>query len=192
MTPLRTVARGMLAAIFVSEGINALRSPDRLVGPAKPITDRLTPVLQRIHPKAPTDPRTLVQINGATQVVAGALLATGRATTPAALVLAGSLVPTTLAGHPYWKFEDPAERRKQQVGFLSNVGLIGGLIFAALDNEGRPGVTWRAGNLAHRAKRVAVHETKAARRETKRAVKTARREAKLALLAAKGALPTGS
>jgi uncharacterized membrane protein YphA (DoxX/SURF4 family) len=192
MTPLRTVARGMLAAIFVSEGIHALRDPDRLVGPAKPVTDKLVPVLTRIHPKAPTDPRTLVQLNGATQVVAGALLATGRATTPAALALAGTLVPTTLAGHPYWKFQDPAERHKEQVSFLSNVGLLGGLIFAALDNEGRPGIAWRAGNLAHRAKRTAVLETKMARREARRAVKTARREAKLAVLAAKGALPTGS
>jgi putative oxidoreductase len=192
MTPLRSVARGMLAAIFVSEGINALRDPERLVGPAKPVAEKLAPTLERIHPKIPTDAKTLVQVNGATQVIAGVLLATGRATTPAALALAGSLVPTTLAGHPYWKMQDPEERRKHQVSFLSNVGLIGGLLFAALDNEGRPGIVWRTGNLAHRAKKAAVHDTKFARREAKRAVKFARREAKIALLTAKDALPTGS
>src|SRR5689334_4854661 len=110
MTPLRSFARGMLAAIFVAEGYNALRQPDRLVQRAKPITDRLTPTLKNIHPKIPTDPKTLVQINGGVQVVGGLLLATGRAPTPAAMALAASLVPTTVAGHPFWAFEDPDQR----------------------------------------------------------------------------------
>jgi putative oxidoreductase len=185
MTPLRTFARGMLAAIFVAEGFNALRQPERLVQRAKPVTDQLAPTLKSIHPKIPTDPKTLVRVNGGVQVVGGLLLATGRAPTPAAVALATSLVPTTVAGHPFWTFDDPDQRRTQRIMFLKNVGLFGGLIFAALDNEGRPSLTWRAGDLSKRAQRQA-------RRTTKRAIKTAKREARIALLTAKGALPTGS
>jgi putative oxidoreductase len=192
MTPLRTFARGMLAAIFVAEGFNALRQPDRLVQRAKPMTDRLTPALNSIHPKIPTDPKTLVQINGGVQVVGGLLLATGRAPTPAAMALATSLVPTTVAGHPFWTFEDPDQRRTQRIMFLKNVGLLGGLIFAALDNEGRPSLRWRAGNFSKRAQRSAQRAQRGAQRTTRRAIKTAKREAKIALLTAKDVLPTGS
>jgi uncharacterized membrane protein YphA (DoxX/SURF4 family) len=181
MTPLRSFARGMLAAIFVAEGFNALRQPERLVQRAKPVTDQLAPTLKSIHPAIPTDPKTLVRINGGVQLTAALLLATGRASTPAAAALAASLVPTTIAGHPFWTYEDPEQRRTQRIMFMKNAGLLGGLIFAALDNEGRPGLSWRAGDLTRRAQRG-----------TRRAYKTARREAKIALLTAKDALPTGS
>jgi uncharacterized membrane protein YphA (DoxX/SURF4 family) len=112
-------------------------------------------------------------MNGAAQVAGGLLLATGHATTPAALVLAGSLVPTTLAGHAFWQTTDPTERAQQQVHFFKNVSLLGGLLFAALDNEGRPGVVWRAGHLGSHAAD-----------STRRAAHTARRETKLAYRAA--------
>jgi putative oxidoreductase len=164
----------MLAAIFVIQGWGAFRDPAKLAGRARPVTDRLEPAIRAVHPKLPTDAETLVRVNGAAQVAGGVLLATGHATTPAALLLAGSLVPTTLAGHAFWEIDDPAQRGMQRVQFLKNVGLLGGLLFAALDNEGRPGLRWRAGNAAHRA----VHATK-------RDARTARREARIALLAAR-------
>jgi len=50
-----------------------------------------------------------------------------------ALALAGSLVPTTLAGHSYWKIEDPELRKLQRIQFHKNMAMIGGLLFAALD-----------------------------------------------------------
>jgi putative oxidoreductase len=182
----------MLAGIFVAEGFNALRHPDRLVQKAKPVTDRLAPTLEKIHPSFPTDPKTLVRLNAGTQVVAGVLLATGRAPTPAAVALAASLVPATFAGHAFWAIEDPEQRRLHRILFMKNVGLIGGLIFAALDNEGRPGLVWRAGDLSRRAQRRAKREAHLAQRSAKRTLKTAKREAKIALLTAKDALPTGS
>jgi uncharacterized membrane protein YphA (DoxX/SURF4 family) len=49
------------------------------------------------------------------------------------LALAGSLIPTTLAGHSYWQIEDPATRKMQRIQFHKNLAMIGGLLFAALD-----------------------------------------------------------
>jgi uncharacterized membrane protein YphA (DoxX/SURF4 family) len=66
-------------------------------------------------------------------VVGGTLLALGRAPRLSALALAGSLIPTTLAGHAYWTVEDPAARKQQRIHFHKNMALIGGLLFAALD-----------------------------------------------------------
>jgi putative oxidoreductase len=169
MTPVRSAARAMLAAIFVSEGFTSLRSPERHAVKAKPVTDRIS----SLHPRIPSDPATLVRVNGAAQVLGGVLLATGRATTPASLVLAASLVPTTLAGHAFWQLEDPAERRQQRINFLKNAGLFGGLLFAALDNEGRPSLRWRtahgASHLRRRAALEAHHASGAARRAVRKA-----------------------
>jgi putative oxidoreductase len=184
MRPVRTTARSMLAAIFVIQGWAAFRDPAKLAGKARPVTDRLEPTLKAVHPSLPTDAETLVRVNGAAQVAGGILLATGHATTPAALVLAGSLVPTTLAGHAYWEVDDPAQRAQQRINFLKNLGLIGGLLFAALDHEGRPGLGWRTRNTARIARRGAGHTADTARREARHAVRTAQREARHVLHAA--------
>ena len=63
MTPIRTVARALLGSLFVGSGLMALRHPDRLVSQAKPVTDQLTPALEAAN--LPTDPETLVKVNGA-------------------------------------------------------------------------------------------------------------------------------
>jgi uncharacterized membrane protein YphA (DoxX/SURF4 family) len=46
----------------------------------------------------------------------------------AAAAPAGTLVPTTLAGHPYWRIADPAARRQQRTHFYKNVGMLGGAL----------------------------------------------------------------
>ncbi len=50
-----------------------------------------------------------------------------------ALTLAGSLVPTTLAGHAFWTVTDSVARKLQRIQFRKNMALIGGLLFAVLD-----------------------------------------------------------
>jgi uncharacterized membrane protein YphA (DoxX/SURF4 family) len=145
----------MLSGIFVASGARALANPERFAARAKLVTDRLTPLLEKADPRLPTEARTLVQINGAVQLVAGVLLVTRRFSRPAAAVLAGSLIPTTIAGHPFWLEDDPVSRRNQQTHFLKNVGLLGGLLLAAADTQGRPGVRWRATHAVRTAKRDA-------------------------------------
>lgn len=48
-------------------------------------------------------------------------------------MLAASLVPTTLAGHPFWTIEDPAARKVQRTQFHKNLAMIGGLLFVAIE-----------------------------------------------------------
>jgi uncharacterized membrane protein YphA (DoxX/SURF4 family) len=109
-----------------------------------------------------------VRINAAVQLGAGAMLAWGKLPRVSAAVLAGSLVPTTLAGHSFWEEQDPQARNTQRIQFFKNVSMLGGLLLAAADTEGKPGVAWRA--------RSAVRQT---RRETRHLARSARREAKL-------------
>ncbi len=172
MKPVRSVARGFLSTIFVVSGARAVANPAPMVDRARSVTDRIAPVLERTDPRLPTDTATLVRLNGAVQLAAGLLLATGRATRPAALALAGSLVPTTLAGHRFWEYQG-AERTLHQNQFVKNLGLLGGLLLAAVDTEGRPGLRYRTGHFVQRRQRG-----------VQRAVRTARREAKIAAASA--------
>jgi putative oxidoreductase len=168
MKPVRRVARALLSGVFVVQGAHAVANPDPLAARAAKVTDRLGPQLSRIHPALPTDARTLVRINGVAQVVGGVLLNTA-ASRPAAALLAGSLVPTTLAGHPFWDIEDPVRRRAERSRFLSNLSLLGGLLLAAVDTEGSPGLPWRtrhaltsANKSVHRAAKNAKSQVRAA------------------------------
>lgn len=143
----------MLAGIFVAGGAKALINPDPLVKVSEPVTTRVAPVMSRLHEKAPSDPRTLVRINGAVQVIGGLLLPT-RLHRLAAVALIGSIIPTTVAGHRFWEYDDPGQRQQQLTQFLKNTGLLGGLLLAATDTGGKPGLRWRTEHAAHHVDRA--------------------------------------
>ena len=79
-----------------------------------------------------------MKVNGAVMVGAGALLALGKLPRLAALALAGTLVPTTFAGHRFWEETDEKARKMQRIHFLKNVSMLGGLILAATDKKPAP------------------------------------------------------
>jgi uncharacterized membrane protein YphA (DoxX/SURF4 family) len=151
MALTRRVARPMLAAVFVSGGIDTLRNPGPKAEAAEPVADQLSDSPAPL----PDDTDQLVKVNGIVQIVAGGLLAIGRFRRLSATALAISLVPTTLAGHRFWEEDDPEARAQQQIHFLKNVGLLGGLLLAMFDTEGAPSVGWRAKRAARRAGAVA-------------------------------------
>jgi len=169
MTISRLLARPMLSSMFVVGGIHALRNAEGHAVAAAPVTEKLIPLAERVAPNAPipTDPVTLVRINGAAQLVAGLALATGRVPRLSATLLAATLVPTTAAGHRFWEEEDPEKRANQRVHFFKNVSMLGGLLIASFDTEGKPGVAWRTRRAARDARREAGHLASSARREAK-------------------------
>jgi uncharacterized membrane protein YphA (DoxX/SURF4 family) len=169
MTVSRLIARPMLASIFVVGAATALKNASASAAKAAPVADKVVPMAKRAGIPIPENPETLVKINAGVQIAAGLALATGRAPRLSAAVLAASLIPTTAAGHRYWEVQDPAQRTQQKLHFFKNVSVVGGLIIAAGDTEGKPGVAWRA-----------RHGVRDARREAKRLAHDARREAKLA------------
>jgi putative oxidoreductase len=163
----RLFARPMLASMFIVGGIDSVRNAGKKADAAEPVTEKLVPLLQRLVPQLPSDPTTLVRINGAAQVAAGLGLATGKAPRLSAAVLAATLVPTTAAGHRFWEKADPGERAQQRVHFFKNVSMLGGLVLAAVDTEGRPGVAWRAKRAAKTARREAKHLRREARTQAR-------------------------
>lgn len=163
----------MLASMFVMGGISSLKNAEGAAQAAKPVTDKMVPMAQKIAPTAPipTDPKTWVKINSAVHIVAGLALATGRAPRLSSLALAATMVPTTVAGHPFWEESDPGTKANQKIHFFKNVSMLGGLILAGVDTEGKPGLAWRAKRGAADVRREARHLSKSARREAKLAAK---------------------
>jgi uncharacterized membrane protein YphA (DoxX/SURF4 family) len=176
----RRIARPLLASIFIAGGIDALRNPEGKVKAAEAVVTPLSNGISSI----PNDPETLVRLNGAVQVVAGSLLAVGRFRRLASVALIGSIVPTTYAGHRFWEETDDVTRAQQRIHFFKNLGLLGGLILAALDTEGQPGLSWRAkrrGRQIEAALAIGRAATASnAHRSASTAAKVSRRQARLA------------
>jgi putative oxidoreductase len=122
--PLRTAGRVALAAMFITGGADAMFDPGPRTAKAEEVG-------------VPLDPELAVRANGAAMLVAGTALALGVWPRLAAGVLAGTIVPTTLAGHPYWEIDDPAARRQQRAHFFKNLGLLGGALLVCAERPAR-------------------------------------------------------
>ncbi|MDT0396190.1 MULTISPECIES: DoxX family protein [Streptomyces] len=151
MSLLRVLGRPMLASMFVAGGLDSVRHPENVSPLAEPV---VRPITDRV-PVLPDRTEDCVRLSGAVQVVGGLLLATGRMSRPAALAIAVTLVPTTLAAHRFWELEDPGERAQQRIHFLKNLSMLGGLLIAADDTGAAPSVVWRSRHAAHDLRRDA-------------------------------------
>jgi len=149
----------MLAAIFLIEGYNSLREPERVASAAEPVVRRLS---ERV-PAVPANTEQAVRVNGAVQLVAGSLLAFGRLPRTSALAIAATLVPTTVAGHRFWEAEQDTDRRQQRIQFLKNLAMFGGLLIAGADTEGNPSLAWRTRHAARSTQRQAARMARTAK-----------------------------
>ncbi len=175
MTLVRLLARPLLAPIFVLGGVDALRNPS----PRAASAQKVAPWLQRVAPQLPDDVETLVRINGGVQLAGGVFLATGRMPRLSAAVLAVTLVPTTLAQHRFWEEQEPAAKANQRRHFIKNLGILGGLLLAAVDTEGEPGLAWRTRHAGEELQTSSRRFVGRARREAKVLKREAKQEAKL-------------
>jgi uncharacterized membrane protein YphA (DoxX/SURF4 family) len=152
MTLVRRIARPMLAAVFISGGVDQLRRPESKKEKAEPVARKISDRVSWL----PQDTEQLVRLNGGIQLAAGTALALGRFPRLSALALAASVVPTTLAGHAFWEQPDAATAAMHRTQFLKNLGLLGGLLLASVDTGGNPSLVWRTRHAAVEAKRVAA------------------------------------
>jgi putative oxidoreductase len=131
-TTCRMAARVFTGSTYALLGYDASRVPGARVDQAAPALA----ILRKILP-LPVEDAVMVRANGAVQAAAGALLALGILPRASAIILAGTLIPTTWAGHAFWTIEDPSARKLQRIHFHKNMAMIGGLLFAALDGPKR-------------------------------------------------------
>lgn len=116
MTLASRLGQLLLSGIFIKAGFDAAKTPGGRTMKAEAMV-------------GPENAEMAVRANGAAMVAGGVALALDIQPRLAALGLIASLIPTTLAGHPFWHEETAAGKGNQQIQFLKNLGLIGGLLF---------------------------------------------------------------
>src|SRR5262249_40069669 len=110
MSVAKSLGHLLLSSIFISGGAQAFIEPG---GRVNKVADAGLP-----------EPKLAVELNGATMVVGGALLAANIAPKLAATILIGSLVPTTIVGHDFWREGNETARKHNLTQFFKNLGLL--------------------------------------------------------------------
>lgn len=151
MSLLRFLARSMLASHFVIDGVNALIHPQEHLDAARPVVETVLPKVEALLPAQaarflPGDAAGLVRASAVAQILGGLSLASGVGRRVGATVLAVCLAPKVLTAKPWQKEAD-------LTGLGTDVALLGGVLLAAQDTEGRPNL----------ARQVRAHQQLAAK-----------------------------
>lgn len=143
MNLLRVVARPLLAAPFIADGVDALMHPyvhvDQASG-VRPLIDKATDAVG-LEPLTDQQLAVATRVTGALTVVAGLRFALGRKPRVAALTLAAIGAPMALVHAPM-----PGTTRDMPTGHgkylrsraLGKLGLVGGVLIASTDRVGQP------------------------------------------------------
>jgi putative oxidoreductase len=164
MSPIRRVARPLLASVFLTGGLSSLRQPG--------------PRVEMVRSAGLSSPEKLVRVNALADVAAGFALATNRLPRLSALVLAGSIIPTTVVGHPFWSEKDKTVRKQQQTHFFKNLSVLGGLLIAVVDTGGRESVPHATGRLSRQARKDVAKAAGGAHKAAGKAAVDAKKDAR--------------
>ncbi|OKL46410.1 hypothetical protein BSR29_06525 [Boudabousia liubingyangii] len=142
MNILRTMIRPLVAAPFIVEGIDAIKSPK---AHARKV-EKIAPTLRRFRLDWVADhPQLASRAAGAVTVCAAGALALGKAPRTAATLLTAVSLPIACAQVA----SEESISEKIQTG-INRGALTGALVLAALDRQGAPSLMWRASNFASR------------------------------------------
>lgn len=159
MSLIRRIARPLLAAPFVLEGVRTALHPEREIDAAPAAFGQVDKALSRSSVPSVVDARTIVRAAGAVAAGAGILYATNRAPRAAAALL----LVTTSVGLANRKkiWELRGEERVQELqSILTDAGLLGGVLLAVADTDGSPSVRYRVDKLVTRGQKSAAAKQK--------------------------------
>lgn len=148
---LRRIARPLLAAPFLVDGADALIRPGHRVEATAALLENRQQSPGGIAEKISAHPATFVRINAGAQIVGGALLSLGRAPRIAASLLAITVVPAAITQQDFWAEQDPERKAAKRAAFLKDMSLLGGLLIASADTQGKPSLGWRGKRAARNA-----------------------------------------
>lgn len=147
---IRRIARPLLSAAFIGQGVETLRNPKVTIDAAQPTVTALQTLPEPFSSKVPSNAETAARINAAVQVGGGLLLATGRLPRIASAALAFTVIPGSLGAHLFWNEADPEVKAQKRRDLLTDLSLLGGLIIASADTAGKPSLGWRGRQAASR------------------------------------------
>jgi len=145
----------MLAGYFVADGVAAINRPELLTDDMAPLARAVTQTARRLLPesasaKIPQDTAAYVRIHGAIQAVGGVMVATGFLRRFGAGLIALAYLPRVIAARPRIKSLTTDQR------FLREVALLGGVVIAAMDTQGKPNLAWLAADRSQQLSRASA------------------------------------
>lgn len=144
MSPIRFLARPMLAAGYISNGVDRLRRPEAAAASIGPLLN-----MARKRIDVPIDTPTLARATGAAQVAAGSLLAIGRFPRVSATILVGTYLLDTVGERiAADKTTSKDDKRARTERTLIRTSMLGGALLASVDTAGKPGLWWRTQHAA--------------------------------------------
>ncbi len=147
---IRRIARPLLSVAFIGQGVDALRNPKPAADAARPALDGMRKLPDPIGTNVPSNAETFARANAAVQIGGGLLLATGKMPRIASAALAFTVIPGSMGGHMFWNEADPQRKADGRRAFMTDLSLLGGLIIAAVDTEGKPSLGWRGRRAARK------------------------------------------
>ena len=168
MSLVRRIARPLLAAPFIFEGVQTAIRPDRVLD-ALPVT--IADIDEQVSKSPlPTDAETILRAAGGLAAVAGAAFALNKKPRLASATL---LLTTTvgLAGRKrVWELKG-TERTEELRAIAGDLGLL-----AAVDTDGKPSLAYRVDKAIERAQKSAAEKQreleKAAKKNKKKSSKS--------------------
>ena len=118
------LGRLALSAMFLQLSGPVARNPGKQAATAGRL---LAGARSRLPVPVPGD-ELVVRLNAVAQVGAALGLTFDVAPRLSAGILLASLVPVSVAGHPFWTLDDPAQRVNHRIHFIKNLGVSGGLL----------------------------------------------------------------
>ncbi|MCD1284629.1 MAG: DoxX family protein [Brevibacterium sp.] len=144
MSPIRFIARPMLAAGYIINGVERLRRPEAAAASIGPL---LTQARKQVD--IPLDAPTIARATGAAQVAAGSLLAIGRFPRISATILVGTYLLDTVGERlSAEKATSKDDKKARNERTLLRTSMLGGALLASVDTAGRPGLWWRTQHAA--------------------------------------------
>lgn len=168
---LRRIAHPLLASVFVVDGLRTAAHPHEEVEHLPLVEEAVEKVAAQLP--SPVTPDLLLRGLGVAKVGAGLALGFSIAPRVAASILTVLHLPTLLGRHPFWT-KTGRERREAIGGLVRDAAILGGLLLAVVDTDGKPSLAWRAEHAAEQARKDAGRAAKLATREAKHVAKDAK------------------
>lgn len=173
MALVRRIARPLLAAPFVMEGVRTALNPERpLVGFPEAFSAVDSAVAGSPIPSF-IDARLLMRLTGALAAGAGVAYATNRAPRAAAVVMLATTTVGWAGRKKIWELKGE-ERLEEIRSLLGDAGLLGGLLLAAVDHDGRPSFGYQVNQFVERSQKNAAKRQRELEKKAHKLGKSAR------------------
>lgn len=166
MALVRRIARPLLAAPFILEGVRTALHPEREIEAHPKAFSAVDSAVAKSSAPSFVDAKAILRASGVVAAGAGLMYATNRAPRAAAVALLATTTVGWAGRKRVWELRGE-ELTEEITSILTDAGLLGGLLLAAVDHDGRPSMGYRMNKFVEKSQKNAAK--KRAELEKKRA-----------------------